>query len=86
MAFEKWPVRFHPRGAMRYFLIFLILLALWLLLDEFLLQDRGSEGLNSITEKLKDLGSRVHWSVGVLAVLIVVILVLRFLLRVLASP
>jgi SNF family Na+-dependent transporter len=71
---------------MRYFLIFLILLALWLLLDEFLLQDRGSEGLNSITEKLKDLGSRVHWSVGVLAVLIVVILVLRFLLRVLASP
>ena len=70
---------------MRYFLIFLLLVALWLILDEFILQDRGSEGLNSIVDKLKDLGSRVHWSIGFLAVLIIVVLVLRFLFRVLAS-
>ncbi len=70
---------------MRYLLTFLILLALWLLLDEFLLKDRRSEGLNSLTEKLKDLGSRVHWSIGVIAVLMVIIFVLRFLFRVLSS-
>jgi hypothetical protein len=70
---------------MRYLLIFLLLMALWLLLDEFLLKDRRSEGLNSLTEKLKDLGSRLHWSIGILAVLIVIIFVLRFLFRVLGS-
>lgn len=70
---------------MRYLLILLLLLALWFLLDEFLLQDRRSEGLNSLTEKLKDLGSRIHWSIGIIAVFIVIIFVLRFLIRVLAS-
>jgi hypothetical protein len=70
---------------MRYLLIFLLLMALWLLLDEFLLKDRRSEGLNSLTEKLKDLGSRLHWSIGILAVLVVIIFVLRFLFRVLGS-
>jgi hypothetical protein len=70
---------------MRYLLIFLLLMALWLLLDAFLLKDRRSEGLNSLTEKLKDLGSRLHWSIGILAVLIVIIFVLRFLFRVLGS-
>ncbi|MGB6067069.1 MAG: hypothetical protein WBG50_19860 [Desulfomonilaceae bacterium] len=68
---------------MRYLLTFLLLLAAWLLLDNFLLKDRKSEGLNTITEKLKDFGNRLHWSVGVLAVLLILIFVLRFLLRVL---
>lgn len=70
---------------MRYLLIFLLLLALWLLLDEFLLKDRRSEGLNSLREKLQDLGSRVHWSIGVIAVLMIIIFILRFLFRALAS-
>jgi hypothetical protein len=70
---------------MRYLLIFLLLMALWLLLDEFLLKDRRSEGLNSLMEKLKDLGSRLHWSIGILAVLMVIIFVLRFLFRALGS-
>lgn len=70
---------------MRYLIIFLLLMALWLLLDEFLLKDRRSEGLNSLTEKLKDLGSRLHWSIGILAVLMVIIFVLRFLFRALGS-
>jgi hypothetical protein len=73
------------RGAMRYLLIFLLLLALWFLLEEFLLKDRRSEGLNSLTAKLKDLGTRVHWSIGVLAAAIVIIFVLRFLVRVIVS-
>ncbi len=73
------------RGAMRYLLILLLLVALWFLLDEFLLKDRRSEGLSSLTEKLKDLGSRLHWSVGILAVFIVIIFVLRFLLRAVVS-
>ena len=75
----------HLRGAMRYLLIFLLLLALWLLFDEFLLKDRRSEGLNSLREKLKDLGSRLHWSIGVIAVLMVIIFIVRFLFRTLAS-
>jgi hypothetical protein len=70
---------------MRYLLIFLLLMALWLLLDEFLLKDRRSEGLNSLTEKLKDLGSRLHWSVGIIAVLMVIIFVVRFLFRAFSS-
>jgi hypothetical protein len=70
---------------MRYLIIFLLLMALWLLLDEFLLKDRRSEGLNSLTEKLKDLGSHLHWSFGILAVLIVIIFVLRFLFRAIGS-
>jgi hypothetical protein len=70
---------------MRYLIIFLLLMALWLLLDEFLLKDRRSEGLNSLTEKLKDLGSRLHWSIGIIAVLMVIIFVLRFLFRAIGS-
>jgi hypothetical protein len=70
---------------MRYFIIFLLLMALWLLLDEFLLKDRRSEGLNSLTEKLKDLGSRLHWSIGIIAVLMVIIFVIRFLFRAIGS-
>jgi hypothetical protein len=70
---------------MRYLFIFLLLMALWLLVDEFLVKDRKSEGLNSLTEKLKDLGSRLHWSIGIIAVLLVIIFVLRFLFRAIGS-
>ena len=70
---------------MRYLIISLLLMALWLLLDEFLLKDRRSEGLNSLTAKLKDLGSRLHWSIGIIAVLMVIIFVLRFLFRAIGS-
>jgi hypothetical protein len=70
---------------MRYLFIFLLLMALWLLVDEFLVKDRKSEGLNSLTEKLKDLGSRLHWSIGILAVLMVIIFVIRFLFRAIGS-
>ena len=70
---------------MRYLIIFLLLMAIWLLLDEFLLKDRRSEGLNSLTEKLKDLGSRLHWSIGIIAVLMVIIFVIRFLFRAIGS-
>jgi hypothetical protein len=70
---------------MRYLIIFLLLMALWFLLDEFLLKDRRSEGLNSLMEKLKDLGSRLHWSIGIIAVLMIIIFVLRFLFRAVGS-
>jgi hypothetical protein len=70
---------------MRYLLVFLLLVALWFLFDEFLLKDRRSEGLNSLREKLKDLGSRLHWSIGILAVLMVIIFVLRLLFQALGS-
>jgi len=70
---------------MRYLLVFLLVVALWFLFDEFLLKDRRSEGLNSLREKLKDLGSHLHWSIGILAVLIVIIFVLRFLFRAIGS-
>jgi hypothetical protein len=70
---------------MRYLVIFLMLMALWFLFDEFLLKDRRSEGLNSLTEKLKDLGSRLHWSIGIIAVLMVIIFVLRFIYRAIGS-
>lgn len=70
---------------MRYLIVFLLLVAIWFLFDEFLLKDRRSEGLNSLREKLKDLGSRLHWSIGILAVLMVIIFVLRLLFQALGS-
>ncbi len=67
---------------MKYLIFLLLILSVWALAAEFLLKDRQSEGLGTFTEKLKDLGLRVHRAVGVLAAVAVIVYVVRFLWKV----
>jgi DMSO/TMAO reductase YedYZ heme-binding membrane subunit len=48
-------------------------------MGEFVLKDRSSEGLTSAADKWKDLGRRIHQSVGIIAALMIIILVARFI-------
>jgi len=66
---------------MRYFLLLLVVLAMWAVLKEFLLKDRGAEGLQTYGDKWRDLGRRLHFIFGVLAVLLLVLMLLRFFVR-----
>ena len=66
---------------MKYVILIVFFLAAWLLIDEFVLRDRGSEGLDSYVDKLKDLGRRFHLVFGILAVLIIIFMVIRFIVR-----
>jgi hypothetical protein len=67
---------------MKYLIFLLLILSAWALAAEFLLKDRQSEGLGTFTQKLRDLGLRVHRAVGVLAAVAVIVYVVRFLWRV----
>jgi hypothetical protein len=71
---------------MRYLIVLAVFLAAWFLIDEFILQDRSSEGLTSFPDKLRDLGKRFHLVFGILAVMIVLMLVARALYQWLWSP
>lgn len=62
---------------MKYLMLLVILLAAWGLLGEFVFKDRSSEGINSLADKLRDLGRRLHLVAGLMAVLIIGILLLR---------
>ena len=66
---------------MRYLILLTLILAAWMLLDEFVIKDRGEEGLETYGEKVRDLGRRLHLVFGVLAVLIFVIYVVRIIVR-----
>ena len=67
---------------MRYVTLLVFLLAAWLLINEFVLKDRRREGLETYGEKLKDLGGRFHLVIGILAVLVLIVLLVRLLLSV----
>gem|GEM_PF-6301762 len=43
-------------------------------------KDRTSEGFTSVWQKLRDLGSRFHLAVGIVAMLVLIYFVVRFLL------
>ncbi|MFC1835531.1 hypothetical protein ACFL2Q_12465 [Thermodesulfobacteriota bacterium] len=63
---------------MRYILVLAYLLLAWLLIDEFVLKDRSREGLDTFRDKWKDLGSRLHMVFGILALLMMAFLAVRF--------
>lgn len=65
---------------MRYIYLLLFLLLVWFLVDEFILQDRSDEGLTTVRDKWKDLGSRFHLVFGILAVLILAFLLIRLVI------
>jgi len=62
------------------YLIFLILaMAAAVTVGQLLFKDRSAEGIYSFRDKLKDFGSRFHKVIGVVAVLIIVLFILRVL-------
>ena len=66
---------------MRYIYLIFFLLIAWLLFDEFILKDRSSEGLDNYRDKLRDLGKRLHFIFGVLAVVAVLFLLVRLIIQ-----
>lgn len=70
---------------MKHLILLLSILLAWALAAEFLLKDRRSEGLGTFTDKLKDLGLRLHRAVGVVAAIAVIVYVVRFLWRIFAG-
>ena len=67
---------------MKYVTLLVFLLAAWLLINEFVLKDRRREGLDTYGEKLKDLGGRFHLVIGILAVLVLILMVIRLVISV----
>jgi hypothetical protein len=65
---------------MKYFAILVFLILIWMLMAEFVFKDRTSEGFTSVWQKLRDLGSRFHLAVGIVAMLVLIYFVVRFLL------
>ncbi len=64
---------------MKYLTILVFLLVTYYVIGEFVLKDRSSEGLTCAADKWKDLGRRIHQSVGIIAALMIIILVARFI-------
>ncbi len=71
---------------MKFVILILFVLATWFLIDELVLRDRNSQGLDTFWDRLRDLGKRLHFVFGILAVLIIVIMILRFIIRTVRSP
>ncbi len=71
---------------MKYLTLLALALALWFLIDEFVLQDRKSEGLDGYGDKWRDLGRRLHVVFGILAILILLFMVGRLVYRSLIEP
>jgi hypothetical protein len=66
---------------MRYLTIAVLFLTAWWLIGEFVLTDRKAEGLPTFQAKLADLGGRLHNAVGLLAVALLILLLVRFALQ-----
>ncbi len=71
---------------MKYLMLLAFTLVAWVLIQEFVLQDRGSEGLDTVGDKLKDLGKRFHIVFGILAVLLIASIAVRAILRAVGGP
>ncbi len=63
---------------MKYLTVLLFIILAWFLLEEFVFQDRKSEGLETYGDKWKDLGRRLHLVFGILAVAAVILLAMSY--------
>ena len=70
---------FSHIGNMKYLTLIVFFLMIYYVVGEFVIKDRSSEGLTNASDKWRDLGSRIHQSVGIIAVLMIIILVIRFI-------
>jgi len=66
---------------MKYLLVLTFTVAALLLLSELVFKHGGPDKLSSLGAKLKDLGSRFHLAIGIVAVLILLYFLAGFLVR-----
>lgn len=66
-------------GKMKYLTLILLFSVIYYVIGEFVFKDRSSEGLTKTAEKWKDLGRRIHQSVGIIALMMIIILIIRFI-------
>jgi hypothetical protein len=64
----------------KYLVLLFLVLAAWFVIEEFVLRDRGSQGLHTYREKWKDLARSIHMVFGILAGLIVALMVVRLVM------
>lgn len=69
---------------LRYLVPLLLVLIAWFLVREFVMNDKPTD-IRSVKERIREQAQRFHWGVGVLALLIVVIIVVRFLVQAIKS-
>lgn len=71
---------------MKYVIVTAFAFVTWLLINEFVFKDKGGDKPNSLLVRLKDFGARFHVAIGVLALLIIIYFVARFLFRMAELP
>ena len=71
---------------MKYVIVTAFAFVTWLLINELVFKDKGGDKPNSLLVRLKDLGARFHVAIGVLALLIIIYFVARFLFRMAELP
>jgi hypothetical protein len=68
---------------MKYLILVVLLLVVWTAVRTFFLEDSGSGGPVTFGDKLRNLGRHVHSTIGIVAVILIVLLVVRLLYNVL---
>jgi DMSO/TMAO reductase YedYZ heme-binding membrane subunit len=71
---------------MKYLLILVFALTVLLLVKQLVLNRKSPDGLGSLVAKIKDLGTRFHLAIGIMAVLIIVYFLVTSLFRVKEFP
>lgn len=64
----------------KYVLPILLIAVFWYVIQEFLIRNRPDE-IRSLKARLWETAQRLHWAVGVIAVLIIVTILVRFLIQ-----
>lgn len=62
---------------MKYVALVVVFLVAWLLVDRVLSRDSSSAGRISLRQRWRELRSRIHVAVGIVAVLILIVFLLR---------
>ena len=70
---------------MKYLILFIVLVLAWKLVEELVLAKGSSREDLSFGERLREWGSRTHATVGMVAILIIVIFLARLIFRALFS-
>lgn len=70
---------------MKYLILFIVLVLAWKLVEDFVLAKGASRENLSLGERLREWGSRTHETIGMVAILIIVIFLARLLYRALFS-
>ncbi|MEI8182062.1 MAG: hypothetical protein WCG29_05085 [Desulfomonile sp.] len=65
---------------MKYLVVIAIALAAWSLLEEFVFKDKRAGSFKSLTHRFLDIGRRLHRMIGVLALIIIMIFLIRMIL------